>query len=263
MRKALDEGQIQIFEDERGGKCLYNTIVPIRVPEQEETVQIISEDITERKRAEERIKASLEEKEVLLQEIHQRVKNNLQVISSLLKLQSRDIKDERYAEMFNESQNRIGAMALIHEKLYQAEDLARIDFGGYIKSLVRGLSSVYRAEAGRIVLRTEVEDIRLGVNYAMPCGLIINELVSNSLKHAFPKGKKGEITVAMQPLGENEVELVVSDNGISIPENLDFRNTESLGLQLVTILAEDQLEGQIELDRTEGTKVRIKFSVAE
>jgi len=220
-------------------------------------------DITERKQTEQRIKASLMEKQVLLQEIHHRVKNNLQVMSSLLKLQSRQIGDERYAEMLNESQNRVKTMALIHEKLYQAEDLARIDLGGYVKSLVRGLFSAYGSEAARITLRTEVEGIRLGVNYAMPCGLVINELVSNSLKHAFPKGKKGEIKIAMRPIGENEVELVVSDNGVGIPEGLEFGNPESLGLRLVTMLVEDQLGGQVELDRTEGTRFQIRFGVAE
>jgi PAS domain S-box-containing protein len=226
-------------------------------------VQGVMRDITERKKAEERINASLNEKEVLLQEIHHRVKNNLQVMSSLLKLQSGYIKDERYAEMLKESQNRVKTMALIHEKLYQSEDLARIDLGGYIKSLVRGLFSAYGAEAGRIALRTEVEDISLGVDYAMPCGLVINELVSNSLKHAFPDGKKGEIKIAMRPIGRNEVELVVSDNGIGIPASLDFRNAESLGLRLVSMLAEDQLGGQVELDRTCGTRFEIRFGVAE
>jgi PAS domain S-box-containing protein len=220
-------------------------------------------DITERKKAEEKIKASLKEKEVLLQEMHHRVKNNLQVMSSLLKLQSRQIGDERYAEMLKESENRVKTMALIHEKLYQSEDLAGIDLGGYVKSLVRGLFSAYGAEAGRIKLRTEFEDIRLGVNYAMPCGLVINELVSNSLKHAFPDGKGGEIRVAMRAIGENEVELVVSDNGVGIPAGLDFRNAESLGLRLVSMLAEEQLGGQVELDRTEGTRFEIRFGVAE
>lgn len=169
-------------------------------------------DATERKGVEERIEASLKEKEVLLKEIHHRVKNDLRVMSSLLRLQSRQIGDERYAEMLNESQNRVKSMALIHEKLCQSEDQASIDLGGHVKSLLRGLFSTYGAEAARITLTTEVEDIRLGVDYAMPCGLIINEPVSNSLKHAFPEGKDGEIKIVMRPIDEDEVELVVSDN---------------------------------------------------
>jgi len=223
----------------------------------------IIEDITERKRAEEEIQASLKEKEVLLDEIHHRVKNNLQVISSLLRLQSGYIEDERYAEMFKESQSRVQSMALIHDKLYQSSDLARIDFGEYIKGLAGALFKSHGSEAARIALKTEVEGIVLGANHAMPCGLIVNELVSNSLKHAFPKGRRGEIRIAMRPTAENELELVVSDNGIGVPEDLDFRNMESLGLQLVTILAEDQLGGQIELDRTGGTRFQIRFGVAE
>ena len=253
--------------DQLDGK---GNIVPVEInlgPVEREgeivAVQGVMRDITERKRAEERIGASLKEKEVLLQEIHHRVKNNLQVISSLLKLQSRKIGDERCAEMLNESQNRVKTMALIHEKLYQAEDLARIDLGGYIKSLMRGLFIAYGPEAGRIAPRIEVEDIRLGVNYAMPCGLVINELVSNSLKHAFPDGKKGEIRIVMRRIEGDEVELVVSDNGIGIPESLEFGNPESLGLRLVTMLVEDQLGGQVELDRTEGTRFQIRFGVVE
>ncbi len=220
-------------------------------------------DITERKKAEERIKASLEEKEVLLKEIHHRVKNNLQVISSLLKLQSGYIEDERYAEMFKESQERVKSMALVHEKLYQSEDLARIDFAGYIESVVEELRRSYRSERAGIGIKTEVENIRLGVDYAIPCGLIINELVSNSLKHAFPQGEGGEVRIAMRQVGEDEVELEVSDNGIGLPESVGVRNAESLGLRLVSMLAEDQLVGEMELDRSEGTKFRIRFRVRE
>ena len=207
------------------------------------------------------LKASLEEKEILLKEIHHRVKNNLQVISSLLKLQSGYIEDERYAEMFKDSQERVKSMALVHEKLYQSEDLARIDFAGYIESMVQELRRSYRSERAGIGIKTEIEGIRLGVDYAIPCGLIINELVSNSLKHAFPDGKGGEVKIAMQQVGRDEVELEVSDNGIGLLEGVDVRNAESLGLRLVSILSEEQLRGKMELDRTEGTKFRIRFRV--
>ena len=218
-------------------------------------------DITERKRSEDQIRAALKEKEVLLKEIHHRVKNNLQVISSLLKLQSRNIKDEKTLEMFKESQNRVRSMALIHEKLYQSSDLANIDFGGYVSDLVGNLFQSYGENTGKVALKKDIEDISLGVEAAIPCGLIINELISNALKYAFPDGRKGEIKIALQPSDENKVRLTVSDNGIGIPENFDIKNTKSLGLHLVNILAEDQLKGEVELDRTNGTKFSIKFGM--
>jgi PAS domain S-box-containing protein len=220
-------------------------------------------DISERKRAEEKLKASLEEKEVLLKEIHHRVKNNLQVISSLLKLQSGYIEEERYAGMFKESQDRVKSMALVHEKLYQSEDLARIDFAGYIESVVQELRRSYGSERAGIGIKTEVENIKLGVDYAIPCGLMVNELVSNCLKHAFPGGKRGEVRIAMRQVGRDGIELEVSDNGAGLPGSVEVRNAKSLGLRLVSILAEDQLRGEMELDRTKGTKVRIKFRVGE
>ena len=217
----------------------------------------IMRDVTERKKAEEKIKSSLKEKEVLLREIHHRVKNNLQIVSSLLNLQTQYIRDEQYADMLKESQNRIRSMALIHEKLYQSEDLASINADEYIKTLVHGLLRSYAVNTGRITSTIDVEDIPLGVDTAIPCGLIVNELVSNSLKHAFPHGK-GEITVMLHSLN-GYTELSVTDNGIGLPEDIDFRTTETLGLRLVTILAEDQLNGEVELDRTEGTAFHIRF----
>lgn len=213
----------------------------------------------ERKRSEDQIKAALKEKEVLLKEIHHRVKNNLQVISSLLKLQSRSINDERTLEMFKESENRVRSMALIHEKLYRSRDLANIDFRGYTQDLVADLFQSYGAKAGKISLKKDIEDISLGVETAIPCGLIINELISNALRHAFPEGREGEIDITFRSSDEDKIELIISDNGIGIPTNFDIRNTKSLGLHLVNILAEDQLKGEIELDRTEGTKFLIKF----
>ena len=221
-----------------------------------EGVLSIVRDVTERKQAEEEVKASLEEKEVLLREIHHRVKNNLQVISSLLSLQSEYIKDDQYAKMLKESQNRIRSMALIHEKLYQSETFTNIDFSGYVETLVYGLARSYGV-SGNIAIKIEAEDAFLDIDTAIPCGLIINELVSNSLKHAFPD-RKGEITVALRSL-DGSIELRVSDTGAGIPEDIDFRNTETLGLRLVTILAEDQLGGDIALRRTTGTEFRITF----
>jgi len=219
----------------------------------------IYRDITDRKQAEERLEQSLKEKEVLLREIHHRVKNNLQIISSLLLLQSNQISGKKNLELFQESQNRVKSMALIHEKLYQSQDLASINFREYLNSLVIGLFRSYQAQSDHVELKLEVGDISLGVDSAIPCGLIINELISNSLKYAFPNGREGVISVALRSLNKKDVELAVSDNGIGMPEDLDFRNSKSLGLRLVTILAEDQLEGEIKLSRDKGTEFRIKL----
>ena len=221
-------------------------------------VVVMHEDITERKRAEDQIKASLEEKEVLLREIHHRVKNNLQIISSLLNLQSRYIKDKQVLHVFKESQNRIKSMALIHKKLYQSKDLARIDFAEYVRSLIADLFRSYKADYDLITLKTNIDDVFLGIDTAIPCGLIINELVSNSLKYAF-KGGQGEIRIDLHSEKEGKFTLIVSDSGVGFPKDLDFRNTESLGLQLACTLV-DQLQGTIGLDRTGGTKFKIAFT---
>jgi len=217
------------------------------------------QDITERKRVEEKIEASLKEKEMLLREIHHRVKNNMQVISSLLWLQSQYIKDKKYLEMFRDSQNRIMSMSLIHEKLYRSKDLAKIEFNEYIRDLVNGLFQSHASKTGSITLKLNVDNVSLGILHAIPCGLLINELITNSLKYAFPQDRIGEIKVSLHLNNENMVELEVSDNGVGIPPDVDFRKTGSLGLRLVTILAEDQLHGKIELDRSRGTEFIIEF----
>lgn len=216
-----------------------------------------AQDITDRKRAEEAIKSSLREKEVLLKEIHHRVKNNLQIIESLLRLQSRYTKDKQVICMFKESQNRIKSMALIHEKLYQSEDLAKINFPEYIRSLTASLFRSYGMSA-HIKLKIVLDDVRLKIDTAIPCGLIINELVANSLKHAFSENEEGEISICLQAENEDRIMLIVGDNGVGFPKNLDFRNTESLGLQLVTSLAE-QLEATIELHGP-GTQYILAFT---
>ena len=228
-----------------------------RLPD--ETVISMGYDITENRKAEEQIAASLKEKEVLLREIHHRTKNNMQVMISLLKIQSANIEDKQVAEMFKESRDRIKSMSLVHEKLYQSKGLADVDFKGYVKSLVSSIFSSYGASAAGITPITETDDVSIGLETAIPCGLIINELVSNSLKYAFPGNKKGEIRVALRSFDEDALVLEVGDNGIGMPEDLDFRNTTSMGLHLVNILSEDQLHGKIELDRAGGTIFRIRF----
>lgn len=219
-------------------------------------------DITNEKEQESRLKESLTEKEVLLKEIHHRVKNNLQIISSLLNLQSGYIKDKHSLGMFKESQNRIKSMALVHEKLYQSKDLANIDFAGYIQSLAVNLFRSYGANQNGIIPKIRVDNVSLGIDTAIPCGLIINELVSNSLKYAFPNGRKGEIWIelyAENTGNESKYTLIVGDNGTGLPEGMDFRNTESLGLQLVNTLV-SQIGGTIELNSdAAGTEFRIKF----
>ncbi|MCD1296158.1 hypothetical protein CUJ83_14235 [Methanocella sp. CWC-04] len=214
-------------------------------------------DITERKLVEDQIKASLREKDVLLKEVHHRVKNNLQIVSSLLSLQSGYVRDERDVELFRESQNRVKSMAFIHERMYQSKDLSRIDFEEYIQSLTMHLLRSYGASGDRIVLNMDVDNVLLGVDTAIPCGLIVNELVSNSLKYAFPDGEKGSISVGLHNDNGKYI-LVVGDNGIGLPEDLDLRNTTTLGLQLVNTLV-NQLEGEMELERDSGTLFRIMF----
>jgi PAS domain S-box-containing protein len=219
------------------------------------------QDVTARKKTEEQIKASLKEKEVLLQEVHHRVKNNMQIISSLLNLQSRQIRDEQVLKTFKSSQNRVRSMALIHERLYSSKDFAKLDFSEYVKSLTSHLFSSYGVSQNAIKLNLKIKDIHLDLNTAIPCGLIINELISNSLKHAFPNGKKGEINIIMNQLNEDKIELIVSDNGAGIPKNVDIKKTESLGLHLVNILAEGQLHGEVKLDREKGTNFNIRLGV--
>jgi two-component sensor histidine kinase len=217
------------------------------------------QEIAERQRAEERLKASLLEKEVLLKEINHRVKNNLQVISSLLYLQSKQVMEPKTLEMFVDSRNRVRSMALVHEQLYQTEDLARVNVAKYVRSLASYLFRSHGLGADEIKLEIDVAELSLGVNIAVPCGLIINELFSNTLKHAFPGDAKGKIHISFSIGSDGRYTLVVGDNGIGLPAAFDIRQTRSLGLRLVYTLV-DQLEGTIQLDRSEGTQFQIVFS---
>jgi PAS domain S-box-containing protein len=215
-------------------------------------------DVTERTRMEEHIRASLTEKEVLLKEIHHRVKNNMQVISSLLSLQSKYILDQEMRDLFRESQERVKSMALIHEKLYRSGNLAQIDFGEYVQTLSSSLVRTYAIRAEKVNVKVAVSKIFFGVDTAIPCGLIINELVSNALKHAFPGGRRGTILISLHVDDQGCNTLVVSDDGIGFPEGLDFRHTASLGMKLVNMLT-GQLSGTIELICSRGTEFRIVF----
>jgi ammonium transporter len=204
-------------------------------------------------------KSSLKEKEMLLREIHHRVKNNLQVISSLLSLQSRYRKDEQAIEMTKESQNRIKAMALIHEKLYRSKDFANVEFSDYIKSLVNDLFLSYKVDSSRISLKMNIENISLGIDTAINSGLIVNELITNCLKYAFPEGKNGEINISLRSLDDGKLELIVSDNGVGLPEALDIKKAESLGLRMITNLTERSLHGTVNINRSNGTEFQIIF----
>lgn len=218
----------------------------------------VARDITERKEAESQIKASLEEKKTLLKEIHHRIKNNLQIVSSLLSLQSGYIKNEQVNEMLKESQNRLKLIALVHEKLYQSENLTRVDFAGYVRNLVAHLFYSYGVSSDFITLKMDMKDVLLNMDEAISCGLLINELVSNSLKHAFPKGRQGEIYIGFLLEKDERCILTIADNGIGFPQGLDFRRTKTLGFQLINTIV-SQLEGSIELGRKQGTKFTITF----
>jgi PAS domain S-box-containing protein len=214
-------------------------------------------DVTERKAAEARIKASLKEKEVLLREIHHRVKNNLAVIDALLHLQSQFGTDE-VRKMFESVQDRIRAMAIAHENLYQTENLAVLNVDEYTKALVDQLFSYHGDLATRVTFRKEIERISLGIDTAIPLGMILTELVLNCLKHAYPEGMEGEVAVSVRAVGNQEYELVVSDKGVGMPGDGDRKGAKSFGLDLVCALV-DQLHGRMEICGVNGTDVRIRF----
>jgi len=218
------------------------------------------EDISDRKRAEEQIRKSLEEKEVLLHEINHRVKNNLQVISSLLRLQSRQASDESGRHVLQETQNRLHTIALIHETLYQSRNLASVNVKPYLKKLVAHLFYLYGVHSSQIETTIDTQELQLGVDKADPLGLIANELVSNCLKHAFPDGRQGIIRISVA-LESNEFQFMVSDNGVGIREDFDPSTAQTLGLVLVNTLVK-QLNGVMSVKRTAGTKFLIRFPVS-
>jgi PAS domain S-box-containing protein len=259
-----------------GGAPLYDTRYAIRPPGKgkvhlsvnaaplfdqagkAEAVVFALEDITSEVRSEERLRASLKEKEVLLREVHHRVKNNLQIVSSLLNLGSRGFREGAEMDALRECRHRIKSMSLLHETLYRSKDLTRIEFYNYVRKLVTELFQSYGVKPDEVALRMEVEDVQMGIDTAIPAGMLINELVSNSLKHAFPAGRKGEVLVQVGANEDGVVTIVVGDTGVGLPRWLDFRASESLGMQLVTTLTE-QLGGTIDLNRNKGTEFTIRF----
>ena len=226
------------------------------------TCRIAISDITERRQADERLKASLREKEVLLREIHHRVKNNLQVISSLVSLQADGLTDSVVRGLLGDVRDRVRSMALVHERLYSSDSLAALDFAEYARSLAGYLLRTYAEVAANVRLSLAVEPIALPVGAAVHCGLILNELVSNALKHAFPDRRSGELVVSLErdPVS-SAVCLSVRDSGVGLPAGLDWRNAPSLGLRLVHMLAR-QLNGTVAVRSGTGTEFLVKFSLS-
>lgn len=220
----------------------------------------VARDISERVHAEKLLRATLAEKETLLKEIHHRVKNNMQIIASLLSLQAATVDNPVIQAQFEDSQNRIRSMALVHERLYRSQDLGSIDLSLYMQDLVGHLIQSSFGQGKSVNIVVEVGNLQLNIDQAVPCGLIVNELVSNALKYAFPDGRGGEVRIEVQCSVEGQYRLVVSDNGVGMPEGMDFRKTASLGLKLVNSLAR-QLGGTVEMNGMSGTVFVIQFSV--
>lgn len=260
--KSLDRKTFySVFLDSDGNKIPVEISASTVKFSDENYIVMVVRDITERNEAENKIKKSLEEKKVLLREIHHRVKNNMQIISSLLNLQATYTNDENVVDILLESQNRVKSMGMIHEKLYQSTELARIDFKDYINQLTVFLRQSYVYMNSSITIETEVDDIHLSIDTAVPCGLIINELVTNSIKHGYPNGMAGLIRVKLSE-SNGEYCLSVKDNGVGFPETVDFRNTDTLGLQLITNLVL-QLDGTIDVILDQGTEFKINFQPME
>lgn len=217
----------------------------------------VSRDISEQRKAEENLKQALTQKEILLKEVYHRVKNNLQVIYSLLHIQSMNVKDEQSKEIFKETQNRIRLMSSIHEKLYKSKDVSQIDFSEYLITLTDQLEQAYPVKNGKVDLIIKSENVPLGIDKAIPCGLIVNELVSNAYKYAFDDKKNGQVIVSLTH-DNGKYKLVIEDNGVGLPKDLDFKNTETMGMILLNTLTQ-QLLGNVELYNDKGTKFVITF----
>ena len=259
------EGVSQNFESivysSDGKQLSYATFLsPIKIKGKKKfDLACLAVDLTHKKETELKLRKLLNEKEVLLKEVHHRVKNNLQVISSILNLQSSYVKDQMTLDILRESQNRIKAMSFIHESLYRSDDFSFVNFSSYINSLSSNLVQTYIIKHANINLELDLGDVNLNLDQAIPCGLIINELVSNSIKYAFPFNKQGKIGIKLTK-ADNKIYLSVSDNGVGLPDNLDLENTDTLGLQLVYILV-SQLDGDIKVINKKGTTFLFNFTI--
>ena len=269
FERALD-GRPQRFEwalpDEQaddGKRWLQLFLNPIDNAEGEREISAIAYDITERKRIDRAIRSALKEKEILLQEVHHRVKNNLQIINSILNLQKKFVKDENAITGLEEIQNRVSTMSIIHETLYQNTDVSSIGFPSYLTRIAGNIIQGYQSET-QVELVTELEDIQAPLDQAIPCGLILNEWVSNAMKYAFPGREKGTITVALRCVlsvdhpDEEEIQIEVRDDGVGLPDGFDWGGRDSLGLYLVQALSE-QLDGELSAESDGGTRFLVKF----
>lgn len=218
----------------------------------------LAQQIKIREEQERALQASLREKDLLLREIHHRVKNNLQVVSSLINLQAGKGGRHTSRTGLKESQDRIRSMALIHEKLYRSRDLSRIDFSEYLRGLTSHLVQSYGLQPGKVRTELDLERSRLDINTAIPCGLLVNEIISNAFKHAFPGKRKGIVRVGFHRLGSSRFELMVADNGVGLPRALDIRKTRSLGMQIILMLVE-QLDAALDVGRKGGAEFKIRF----
>jgi two-component sensor histidine kinase len=232
-----------------------------RTKELEKANVLLREEVAERKKAEEILRKALEERTVLLRELYHRVKNNMQVIISLISLQARKIDDPRLKQMMEETQNRIRAMALVHERLYKSENLSEIDLGDYIPLLVTQIFSSHLPGSRKVKKVLEIDHAMVTIEIAVPIGLIVTELVSNTFKHAFPGEMTGTLSVFLRKK-DKTITLTVSDDGVGMPENSDWRNLPTLGLHLVQSLVE-QLQGTIDFHGDHGTTFTIRFGVGK
>lgn len=215
------------------------------------------------KRAEDRMKSLLNERELLIKEVHHRVKNNFNIVASLLHIQSNQLEDERIKELCLTSRLRITTMAAVHEQLYQSQDLSDINAARYLRDIAVGLFQSHNVDASRITLQTDIENVQLDVDHAIPCGLIVNEIMTNSFKYAFPDSftEKGTVYLSCHKNEKGIIQLTCQDNGVGIPEDIDIYQTKTLGLGLVAMLVEDQLDGEFTVERQNGTRFTITFAV--
>lgn len=264
-RRALAEAMLRghahfeaDFRRKAGGTFPAEVSLSLLDVECRKAVLNIVHDLTERKQAEGQVRASLAEKETLLREIHHRVKNNMQIILSLIRLQKRKAGDERYESMLEDTRNRIQAMALVHEQIYGSRELSKVDFGGYIRRLASSIFSSYAVGRKRITLRMELEEVSLNIDTAILCGMILNELISNALKHAFSGRPSGEVRISLQRKADGWVLLRVGDNGCGMPPGAGIEGGTALGLLLVNTLVE-QIGGKLTVNVSEGTEFGVSF----
>ena len=216
-------------------------------------------DITDRKMIDQQLQASLKEKEVLLQEVNHRVKNNMQVLIAMINLQCEKIEDKKICDELNKTVDRINSMAHVHNQLYKSKDFLKVDINKYISNIAENLFVSHGVDTAKISLKISKNDIALSLDSAISCGLIIYELITNSLKYAFPENRKGEIRLEFGHLDDGQLEMRLSDDGVGLPMNFDFKDSDTAGVQIVKSLAEHQLGGTVKLDSSKGTKFLIRF----